>query len=162
MATMTVLKFHTPDGAANALGVIQDLQQQQLIKVHDACIVSWPAGSKGPKTKQLVNLVGIGAMNGMFWGMLLGLIFVTPLFGLALGAAFGAMGGAFQDYGISDDFINQVRTKVTEGTSALFLMTSDAVIDRVVDAMKAGKPEIIATNLSMDQERKLRDAFEEA
>lgn len=99
MATMTVLRFQTADGAANALGIIQGLQQQQLIKIHDACIVSWPAGSKSPKTKQLVNLVGVGAASGMFWGMLLGLIFVTPLFGMAVGAAFGAIGGAFRDYG---------------------------------------------------------------
>jgi uncharacterized membrane protein len=162
MASMTVLRFQTPDGAANALGVIQGLQQQQLIKVHDACIVSWPTGSKSPKTKQLVNLVGIGAMSGMFWGMLLGVIFVTPLFGMAVGAAFGAIGGAFRDYGISDNFINEVRAKVTEGTSALFLMTSEAVIDRVVDAMKATRPEIIATNLSNDQEKQLQDAFQVA
>jgi len=162
MATMTVLRFQTADGAANALGIIQGLQQQQLIKIHDACIVSWPAGSKSPKTKQLVNLVGVGAASGMFWGMLLGLIFVTPLFGMAVGAAFGAIGGAFRDYGISDTFINEVRAKVIEGTSALFLMTSEAVIDRVVDAMKASKPEIIATNLSKDQENKLQDGFQGA
>jgi len=37
-----------------------------------------------------------------------------------------------------------------------------ALIDRVVDAMKASKPEIIATNLSKDQENKLQDAFQGA
>jgi hypothetical protein len=45
----------------------------------------------------------------MFWGMLFGLIFLTPLFGLAVGAAIGALGGAFRDYGIDDDFIKRVR-----------------------------------------------------
>jgi uncharacterized membrane protein len=61
------------------------------------------------------------------------LIFFTPLFGMAIGATFGALGGAFRDYGIDDDFIKRVRSQVTEGTSALFLMTSEAVMDRVVD-----------------------------
>jgi uncharacterized membrane protein len=65
----------------------------------------------------------------------------------------------FRDYGIDDDFIKRVRSQVTEGTSALFLMTSEAVMDRVVDAMKNVKFEIIATNLSKDQEQKLREAF---
>jgi len=152
----------TADGAANALGVIQDLQKQQLIKVLDAAIVSWPAGKKSPSTKQLVNLVGIGAMGGMFWGLLMGLIFVTPLFGMAVGAAFGALGGAFRDYGIDDDFIAKVRGQVKEGTSALFLMSSDAVLDRVAVAMKSVKFEIIATNLSKEQEAKLRESFSEA
>jgi uncharacterized membrane protein len=159
MATVTVLKFPTAEGANNALGRVQDLQKQHLIKLHDAAIVSWPAGKKSPKTKQLVNLTGIGAMGGMFWGMLLGLIFAAPLFGMAVGAAFGALGGAFRDYGIDDDFIKRVRSQVTEGTSALFLMTSEAVLDRVVDAMKDVKFEIIATNLSHEQEQKLREAF---
>lgn len=159
MATVTVLKFPTAEGAMSALQRVQDLHKQHLIKVHDAAIVSWPAGKKGPRTKQLVDLVGIGAMSGMFWGMLFGLIFAVPLFGMAVGAAFGALGGAFRDYGIDDDFIKRVRTQVVEGTSALFLMTSDAVMDRVVDAMKNVKFEIIATNLSKDQEAKLREAF---
>ena len=161
MATVTVLKFPTAEGADNALHLVQDLQKSHLIKLHDAAIVSWPVGKKSPKTKQLVDLVGIGAMSGMFWGMLLGFIFATPLFGMAVGAAFGALGGAFRDYGIDDDFIKRVRSQVTEGTSALFLMTSEAVLDRVVDAMKNVKFEIIATNLSKEQEQKLHEAFGE-
>jgi len=159
MATVTVLKFPTVEGADDALSRVQDLQKQHLIKLHDAAIVCWPAGKKSPRTRQLVDLVSAGALSGMFWGMLFGLIFFTPLFGMAVGAAFGALGGAFRDYGIDDDFIKRVRSQVTEGTSALFLMTSEAVMDRVADAMKDAKFEIIATNLSKDQEQKLREAF---
>jgi len=161
VATVTVLSLATPDGAANALNIIQDLQKQQLIKVLDAAIVSWPVGKKSPATKQLVSLVQVGALGGMFWGLLLGVIFMMPLFGMAVGAAMGALGGAFRDYGIDDDFINKVRSQVKEGTSALFLMTSDAVLDRVADAMKAVKFDIISTNLSKEQEQRLREAFGE-
>jgi uncharacterized membrane protein len=159
MATVTVLKFSTPDGAQEALALIQSLNKQQLIDVHDAAIVSWPEGKKSPRTRQLPNLVVGGALSGMFLGLLLGLVFFTPLFGLAVGAAFGALGGMLRDYGIKDDFIEQVRDKVTPGTSALFLMTGEAVLDRVADAMKDVKFEFIATNLSKGQERKLREAF---
>lgn len=159
MATVTVLKFPTAEGATDVLQRVQDLQKQHLITVHDAAIVSWPTGQKSPRTRQLVDLVSAGAVGGMFWGMLFGLIFLTPLFGMAVGAAFGALGGAFRDYGIDDDFIKRIRSQVTEGTSALFLMTSDAVLDRVADAMKDAKFEIIATNLSKEQEQKLREAF---
>jgi len=161
MATVTVLKFATPEGASNALGLVQDLHKQMLIKLHDAAIVSWPAGKKSPTTKQLVDLVGAGALSGMFWGLLFGLLFFSPLFGMAIGAAFGALGGSFADYGIDDDFIKKVRSQVTPGTSALFLMTSDAVVDRVVDAAKNLKFEIIATNLSKEQEKKLHEAFDQ-
>lgn len=159
MATVTVLAFPSADGAGNALGRIQELQKWNLITLHDAAIVSWPAGKTSPTTRQLVNLVGLGAASGMFWGMLFGFIFFTPFFGLTIGAAIGAAGGAFRDYGINDDFISAVRSQVKEGTSALFLMTSHAVIDRVVEGMRGLKFEIIATNLSQEQERKLREAF---
>ena len=118
-----------------------------------------PLGKELDTKRVFDALVTAGAVGGMFWGMLFGLIFLTPLFGMAVGAAVGALGGAFRDYGIDDDFIKRVRGAVTEGTSALFLMTSEAVLDRVADAMKGTKFEIMATNLSKEQEEKLREAF---
>jgi uncharacterized membrane protein len=159
MATISVLKFPTADGADRALGLVQDLQKSHLINLHDAVIVSWPEGKKSPRTRQPTNLVAAGALGGMFWGMLFGLIFMMPLFSAAVGAAFGALGGVFREYGIDDDFIKRVRSQVTEGTSALFLMTSDAIMDRVVEVMSHVQFEIIATNLSREQEQKLREAF---
>jgi uncharacterized membrane protein len=80
---------------------------------------------------------------------------------MVVGAAMGALAGSMAHVGISEDFIKSVRSKVTEGTSALFLMTSDAVEDRVADAMKQFKFEIIATNLSAEEEKKLHETFAE-
>ena len=159
MTTVTVLKFATATGAGEALEVIRRLQKQHLITLHDAAIVSWPADRKAPKTHQLVDLVAAGSIGGLFWGMLFGLIFITPLFGMVVGSAVGAIGGAFRDYGIDDNFIRSIRGAVTPGTSALFLMTSDAVLDRVVKSMQPLSFEIIATNLSAEQEQKLRELF---
>ncbi len=161
MATLTVLKFETTDGAERALHMIQDLSKQNLINLHDAAIVTWPADKKKPKTKQLSDLSGVGALSGAFWGMLLGIIFFVPIFGMVVGATLGALSGSMADIGISDDFIRSVRSKVTPGTSALFLMTSDAVQDRVAEAAKGMKFELIASNLSKDEEEKLRAAFAE-
>jgi uncharacterized membrane protein len=159
MATITVLKFDNAEGAGEALDTVQSLSKQRLITLHDAAIVTWPEGKKKPKTKQLANLAGVGALDGAFWGMLFGLIFFVPFFGVAVGAAMGALSGKFADYGIDDDFIKSVQNQVTEGTSALFLMTSDAVMDKVADAFKDVEFELIASNLSKEQEDELRAAF---
>ncbi len=159
MATITVLKFKTADGAEKTLDLIKRLAKQKLINLHDAAIVTWPEGSKRPKTKQLVSLAGAGALDGAFWGMLFGLIFFMPFFGMAIGAAMGALAGKFSDYGIDDDFIESVRQEVTEGTSALFLMTSDAVVDKVADAFEGIEFELIASNLTREQEEQLRETF---
>ena len=91
--------------------------------------------------------------------MLFGLLFFVPLFGMAVGAAMGALTGALTDVGIDDEFIKSVKDKVTEGTSALFLMTSEAVVDKVADAFKGMQFEIVTTNLSQEEEDKLRAAF---
>ena len=109
----------------------------------------------------MINLTRIGALSGAFWGLLFGVLFFIPLVGLAAGAALGAIVGSMKHVGIDEDFIKSIRSKVTEGTSALFLMTSDAVEDRVVEAMKQSKFEIIATNLSKEEEEKMRTAFAE-
>lgn len=161
MATLTVLKFETADGAEKALHVVQDLSKQNLITLHDAAIVTWPADKKKPKTKQLNDLSGAGALSGAFWGMLFGLIFFVPIFGMVVGASMGALTGSMADVGINDEFIRSIRSKVTRGTSALFLMTSDAVKDKVFEAMKQFKFEMIASNLSEEEENKLRAAFAE-
>jgi len=160
MATLTVWKFHEADAADKGLTLVKDLQKQALIKLHDAAVVTWPAGARKPKTRQLVDLACAGAWDGAFWGMLFGLIFFVPFFGAAVGGLMGALAGHFSDYGIDDSFIKDVRSKITPGSSALFLLTSDAVTDKVVDAAKTlPKFEIVATNLPKEQEQKLREAF---
>jgi uncharacterized membrane protein len=159
MATLSVLKFPTADGAQQMEGTLLELHKQHLIEVQDAAIVTWPQGKRQPKTEQLHNMAGAGALQGAFWGMLFGLIFFIPFFGLAVGAAIGALSGKFADYGIDDNFIKQTRAKVTEGTSALFLLTSGAVVDKVVEAMKGQTFEILSTNLPKAKEDELRTAF---
>jgi uncharacterized membrane protein len=93
--------------------------------------------------------------------MFLGLIFFVPLLGAALGAALGAWSTSIIDMGISDKFIDEVKQKVTPGTSALFLLTDDTVVDKVESALKDMNAHLIASNLSADQEAKLRETFAE-
>jgi len=64
------------------------------------------------------------------------------------------------DHGINDDFIKQVRAKVTEGTSGLFLLLGAVTTDKVVEAFKSAPHfELIASNLTHEQEKKLKEAF---
>src|SRR6185437_7860405 len=141
------------EGAGQAVGTLEDLAKQQVITILDAATVSWPDGAKRPKTRELHNLAGAGALGGAFWGLLFGLLFFVPLLGMAIGAAAGALSGSLADVGINDDF--------TPGTSALFVMSRDAVLDKVKAAFPGEKPELLFTNLSDDQEKALREAFAE-
>ena len=161
MATITGFSFDTAGGANKMVDLVQDLSKQQLITLVDAATVTWPEGKKKPKTKHLDDMTGEGALGGAFWGMLFGLIFFVPFLGMAVGAALGALTGHFTNYGIDKDFIKQAQDKVTEGTSAVFMMTADAVTDKVTDAIRDSglEFELFYTNLSKDQEAQLREDF---
>jgi uncharacterized membrane protein len=162
VATLTAWAFPTVDGADQAVERLRQLQSQELIKLQDAAVVTWPVDKKKPKTRQLSNLAGAGALGGAFWGMLFGLLFFIPLLGAAIGAGMGALAGSMSDVGIDDKFINSVKQRVTPGTSALFLLTSEAVIDRVKEGLGGAQSgELIASNLSAEQEAKLREVFTE-
>lgn len=159
MSTLTVWKFGSADGAEEAARTLGALTSQQLITIHDAATASWPEGRKKPRTRQANDLTSSGALGGAFWGLLFGMIFFVPLLGAAIGAASGALSGALSDAGIDDGFINRVRDQLTEGTSALFLLSSDAVVDRVKEAFAGTDMELISTNLSNEEEAALRAAF---
>ena len=163
MATLTALKFDTAGGAQQTEDLLLQLQKQGLIQINDGAVVSWQVGDKKPKTKQLRSMAGAGALGGAFWGLLFGLLFFIPFLGMAIGAGVGALTGALADVGIDDKFINQVKASITPGTSALFLLTSNVVTDRVLAAIQEQglKPELISSNLSSEQEAKLREAFGE-
>jgi uncharacterized membrane protein len=161
VATMTVWRFTTADGADNAMGVLQRLQEEELIDVLDGAVLTWPSDKRKPKMRQLHNLTRGGALGGAFWGFLVGLLFLVPLLGAAIGAASGAFVGSLADVGIDDDFMKRAREQITPGTSALFLLSKDAVLDKVRGAFLQTHPELIQTNLSAEDEARLRAAFAE-
>lgn len=159
MATLTVWKFDTSDGARDALDLLRKLQDQRLITIRDTAYVYWDADAKRPKTKELGKLTGAGALGGAFWGLLFGLIFFIPVLGAAIGAGVGALAGSLSRAGIDDDFINDVRASVVPGTSALFVLSEHAVIDRVAEQFKQTGASLLTTNLSVEQENLLRETF---
>jgi uncharacterized membrane protein len=161
VATLTVWKFDTPFGADEAELRLKRLSEQHFITLHDAASVIWAKGAKRPKTRQLHHLTGSGALGGSFWGLLFGLLFFMPIVGAAAGAAAGALRGRLRDVGIDEDFIASVRDQITPGTSAIFVLSSDAVIDKVREAFRSQRAVLIRTNLTAEEEVRLREIFSE-
>ncbi len=158
MSELIVLAFEAPDGAEKALAEVASLQKQELISLSDAAtVVRKPDGKV--KVKQAQGLVGAGALGGAFWGMLIGLLFWMPWLGLAIGAVSGAIAGKFTDIGIDDNFIKEVGNTVEPGHSALFLMVERITEDRVLPELAKLDPTVLRTNLSAEDEAKLKAAF---
>jgi uncharacterized membrane protein len=107
------------------------------------------------KVKQAVRLVGAGALGGACWGMLIGLLFLAPWLGLAIGAATGGLAGKFHDMGVDDNFIKEVGAAIEPGNSAIFLLVRQAVADKVIPELRKFHGRIIQTSLS----RRTRNTF---
>jgi uncharacterized membrane protein len=155
---LIVLAFNSEGEAKEALSVLGNLQKQELIKLSDAATVVRKADGK-VKVKQAVDLVGAGALGGAFWGMLIGLIFLVPWLGLAIGAISGAIAGRFSDIGIDDKFIKEVGVTIEPGHSALFMLVEYMTDDRVLPELQKFHPTVLRTNLSAEDEEKLKAAF---
>jgi uncharacterized membrane protein len=158
MSELLVFAFDTPDGANQMVDSVKSLQKQQLIQLADAAIVVRKPDGKA-KVKQLNSLVGAGALGGAFWGLLIGLLFFMPWLGLAIGAVTGAVAGKMSDVGIDDNFIKEVGATIEPNNSALFLMVESMVEDKVLPVMAEHKAKLLRTNLSAEDEAKLRENF---
>jgi uncharacterized membrane protein len=160
MATLSVWKFDSAAGASDGLATLKRLQKQQLLLLQDAAMVAWPEQARKASITQLQTPSGSGGV-GAFWGALFALLFLVPGLSLAIGAGAGALIASTGDLGIDDHLIKQLRDKLTRDTSALFMLTASAVTDRVLEEMQAqrGHVELIESNLTREQESKLRKMF---
>jgi uncharacterized membrane protein len=159
VATLTAWMFASSNGAEESLVPLEALQEQGLVNVHDAATVSWPRDRKRPITNHQSSFAGTAALGGAFWGLLFGLVFFVPLLGAAAGAVAGAAVASRVFVGVDQDVIDFVWGKVQPETSALFVMTSDAALDQVHDTFPGQPAEPVATNLSDEEEARLRDVF---
>jgi uncharacterized membrane protein len=152
MTTFTVWKFDDPEGAERAVRLLRDAQSDGLVKIDDHAIVSWPAGAKQPSTRHGHEENWHGAAWGSVLGLLIGTLFFLPVVGGLAGAALGALAKATQDAGITKEQLEKIRGEVTEGTSALFVVTEQGDLDRLGDRMRGMHSTLVATNLT-DAER---------
>lgn len=159
--TLSVWKFSTPHGADAAEYTVRELERAGHIVVHDAAVLSWQVGESKPHMRQVDRPETKGALHGSFWGLAVGTIFLAPVLGAAVGAAVGGLRGSLKDVGIDDAFVAEVRREVVPGTSALFVLTSDAVVDEVVKAFAGQEHQLISTNLTADQEKQLQLLIDE-
>lgn len=131
------------------------LQKEHLIELEDAAVVVKDKEGK-VQLKQAINLTAAGAASGGFWGLLIGTLFLVPLFGAAVGAASGAIGGALSDIGVDDNFMRDLGETLQPETSALFILVRKVTPDKVLDEVSKYGGKILRTSLSKDDEKQLQ------
>ncbi|QEL24014.1 DUF1269 domain-containing protein [Bosea sp. F3-2] len=161
MSDLVVIVYPTEARAEEMRQKLIGLQKEYLIEIGDAAIAVMQEGGK-VKLNQLLNTTAMGAVSGSFWGLLIGAIFLMPIFGAALGAASGALGGALTDYGVDDKFMKDLSSSLQPGNAALFVLVKKVTGDKVLEAIRGTGGTVLKTSLDHTQEQKLRDALADA
>lgn len=160
MSDLLVMAFDDEATGFEVRTELVKMQKEYLLEMEDAVVVTRP-GAEDIQLHQSMNLTAAGALGGGFWGTLVGLLFLNPLVGAAVGAGSGALAGWLTDYGINDDFMKEVGQKVTPGGSAVFILVRKMTADKVLERLKAygHHGRVIQTSLSDADEARLREAL---
>ena len=160
MSNLVAVAYPDPDTAERVRQELIQATKEHLVQLDDAVVVECNADGK-VKLHQAVSTTGAGAAGGALWGGLIGLLFLVPLCGMAIGAASGAVAGKLTDTGVNDDFMKQLGAKLQPGTAALIALGSTDARDKLIERVKPYGGEIIQTSLSEEDEAQLRAALGE-
>jgi uncharacterized membrane protein len=161
MSTLVVINYNDPYKAEEVRLKLRKLQSEYLLDLEDAVVAVKDEKGK-VKLHQAVNVTATGAASGGFWGTLIGLIFLNPLLGFAVGATAGAVSGALTDVGINDHFMKELAAAMTPGSSTLFVLVKKATPDKVLEELKGTGGRVLKTSLSHEDEAKLQAALSAA
>src|ERR1700682_496420 len=158
MADLVEIAFPSEEKAEQVRQKLLGMQKEYLIELSDAVIaVKQPNGHV--KLNQLFNPTAAGAVSGTFWGALIGMIFLMPLAGAAIGAASGAIGGPLADVGINDQLMKDAAQSLQSGNAALFLLIRKMTTDKVLAALRGEGGTVLHTSFDETKEEALRAAL---
>lgn len=161
MSTLVVIGYDDEFKAEETRLKLLKMQKEYLIDLDDAVVAVKNQEGK-VKLHQIFSTVKAGALGGGFWGTLVGLIFLNPLLGLAVGATAGAAAGALSDVGIDDNFMKQLAETLKPGSSVLFVLVRKSTPDRVLEELKGTGGKILQTSLSHDDQARIQAALDAA
>lgn len=161
------MSFDNEHEAEEVRETLYSMEVDYLIDVKDAVVVI--RDTDGELTvKPPGNQTLEGAVTGGLWGLILGTIVgfaalpFTPAVSLLAGGAGAVMGGLqnnAQDYGLSDDFVDNISQNLTPGSSALLLLIYRADTEQVIAELKRFNGNIIRSSFSPEVEAKLQDSL---
>ena len=160
MSEIIVIGYDQQSTATQAYKEVLTLQQDFVVELTGLAIVRVDdEGKSHVETPQ--KIVGVSAASGALWGMLIGILFLVPFFGFALGGAMGALMGKMGKSGIDEQFRSQVQALLKPGGAAVVIMASKITDDKFANAMKQFGGTLLKTSLSEDDEKELASELSE-
>jgi uncharacterized membrane protein len=130
--TTTAWRFSGTEGADEAVLKLKQLEAAKLIEVQDVTVIRWPQYAADPTVREHVTQEGSKVSSLMH---------------------------KFTHTGIDSSMIAAATGDMTQGTSVLVLLTPDAAIEPVAKAFDEQGVELIRSDLSVQEQDRLRAAF---
>jgi uncharacterized membrane protein len=157
MNQLLVIAFDHFEDARSALRDLRNLEHDGRIRFEDTALVERdPDGTAHVKNEVSGTTETAAAIGAVVGGLL---TFVFPPLGIVLGAAAGAAVGAAMDTGVSPKFVDEVKTTLRPGRSALFLVVKQSQLDAVLAALRQYRGDVIQTTLDSETEEALKQAI---
>lgn len=157
MNQLIVVAFDHFEDARTALDRIRSLEREGRISLEDTALVQRdPDGTAHVKNEvsgTTETATVVGAAIGAF------VTFLFPVVGAAIGAVAGAAVGRAMDRGVSSSFVDEVKTTLRPGRSALFLVVREADLDAVVPALHDLPGDVVQSTLSEEAAAAIRHAL---
>lgn len=156
MSELLIVGYDDETTATRVLDELQALRREYLVDLEDAAVIV--RNQKGKvRTITADDTVARGTVSGMFWGTLIGLLFLAPIAGFAIGGLVGVAAGGIARAGIGDDFKRQFADLVQPGTSAIMVVVRRTKAERVIEELEPYGGEVLRTSLSHEAEEQLMD-----
>jgi uncharacterized membrane protein len=130
MAT-TAWRFSGTEGADEAVLKLKQLEAAKLVEVQDVTVIRWPQYAAEPTVREHVTEEGSKVSSLMH---------------------------KFTHAGIDSSLIESAKGDMTQGNSVLVLLTADAPVEDVAKAFDEQGAELIRSDLSVQDQDRLRDA----
>ena len=161
MSDLIVIGYPDEETAEKVWDELVKLQADYLVDLEDAAIIRRDRKGRLHVTTPAHHAVTWGTLSGLFWGVLIGLIFLWPL-APVVGVAGGIMGaalGAAGDLGIKDEFRQRVQDMLQPGTSAIMVIVRKVTPDKFIETLKPYGGMVLKTSLPHDAEQQLMKAL---
>lgn len=154
MSELIIIGYDDHEQAKAAYETVQAASDDFIVQLTGLALVSVDADGKN-HVETPANIVAGSTAAGALWGVLIGLLFLVPGFGLIFGGAVGVVTGLLGKSGIDRAFRDRVANLLTPGKSAVVIMAAKVTEDKFAAAIAPHGGTVLKTSLSEEHEKEL-------
>ncbi|MEU0402975.1 DUF1269 domain-containing protein [Streptomyces sp. NPDC006197] len=157
MSELIVIGYDDHKVATKAFKVVQALRDDHVVELKGLAVVRVDEdGETHVDTPAKREEIALSATAGALWGMVLGILVLTPGIGV-VGAALGGLIGKLTQMGVDNGFRKKVSELLEPGAAAVVIMASKITEDRFAAAMEPFGGTVLKTSLPEESERELAE-----